>query len=282
MPSGIDITDIHFINEQIGFVITTNGRVLKTIDQGITWTMTQLQGSSYELNELLFVNENIGMAVGSLGEVYRTTDQGATWTLTDTDVSLAYDIRMHNGILYMVGSSRAYTMSTDLGATWSPVQTVTIPGGSTGIARMYAVTFRGSDILVAGEEGAIYKANNPQGTQWSLFYDPIFGYISVNDIQFMNNNEGVMVGSGPTQSAIYYTANRGNTWQRKALASNSFYRSISMKQDGKGIVVGPTGYSTTINFGQNWSTPLSIQPSSSAYTKCWLKNNGDFFVGSLP
>jgi len=282
MSSGIDITDIHFVNEQIGFVITTNGRVLKTTDQGVTWTMTQLQGSSYELNELLFVNENIGMAVGSLGEVYRTTNQGATWTLIDTDVSLAYDIRMHNGILYMVGSSRAFTRSTDLGATWSPVQTIAIPGGSTGILRMYAVTFRGTDILVAGEEGAIYKANNPQGTQWSLFYEPIMGFVSVNDMQFMNDNQGVMVGSGSTRSAIYYTADKGITWQRKANGPNSFYRSIDMKADGKGMVVGPSGYSTTTNFGQTWTDPLPIQPSSSAYTKCWLKNNGDFFVGTNP
>lgn len=282
IPSGVDITDIHFVNEQIGFVITDNGRVLKTTDQGATWTMTQLQGSSYELNELLFVNENIGMAVGSLGEVYRTTNQGATWTLIDTDVSLAYDIRMHNGILYMVGSSRAFTRSTDLGATWSPVQTIAIPGGSTGILRMYAVTFRGTDILVAGEEGAIYKANNPQGTQWSLFYEPIMGFVSVNDMQFMNDNQGVMVGSGSTRSAIYYTADKGITWQRKANGPNSFYRSIDMKADGKGMVVGPSGYSTTTNFGQTWTDPLPIQPSSAAYTKCWLKNNGDFFVGTNP
>ncbi|MBF6640804.1 T9SS type A sorting domain-containing protein [Flavobacterium sp. J49] len=282
MASGIDITDIHFVNDQIGFVITSNGKVLKTTDQGITWSMTQLQASSYTLNELLFVNENIGFAVGSLGEVYRTIDQGVTWSLTDTEVGLAYDIRLHNGNLYMVGNSRAFTMSTDLGATWSPVQTITVPGGNTGISRMYAVTFRGNDIIVAGDGGTIYKANNPSGTAWSIFYDPILGYMPTNDIQFMNNNEGVMVGSGPTQSSIYYTSNRGNSWQRKALGSNSLYKSISMKQNGNGLVVGPTGYATTTNFGQNWTSPTPIQPSSSAYTKCWLKDNGDFFVGTNP
>ncbi len=281
ISSGVDITDIHFINEQIGFVVTDDGQVLKTTDQGLTWNMIQLQASSYDLNEILFVDENIGMAVGALGQVYRTIDQGNTWTLIDTDVGNALDIRLHNGVLYLVGNARTFALSTDLGATWSPTQTVNAPNSSLLINNLKAITFRGSDILVAGDEGTIFKANNASGTQWSLFYEGIFGSLVVNDIQFMNSNQGVMVGSSNTQSAIYYSANRGITWQRKALASSSFYRSISMKQDGKGIVVGPAGYSATTNFGQSWSSSIPIQPSS-AYTKCWLKNNGDFFIGTNP
>jgi photosystem II stability/assembly factor-like uncharacterized protein len=281
ISSGENVTGLHFINEQIGFAITGDGKVLKTTDQGATWTMIQLQSSSYDLYKILFVNDNIGLIVAGLGEVYRTTDQGETWTLDHTGVGVGYDVRLHNGVVYIVGSNRAIAMSNDLGATWLPTQTITIPGAGTGVLRMYAVAFRGNDILVAGEEGTIYKANNPTGTSWSAFYDPIFGGVGTVDMNFSNENQGVLIGTGNSLSLTYYTDNGGFNWKRKALTVNGSYRSMDLKPDGRGLIVGQLGFSTTADFGQTWSNFTSIQPASS-FTKCWLKNNNDFFVGTNP
>lgn len=284
MVPGENVTDIRFINDQIGFVTTSNGKVIKTTDQGLTWSMTQLQSSSYELNRLLFVNDQIGLAVGSLGEVYRTTDQGNTWTLIASGLGYVSDIRLRNGVLYLVGGSRGFTLSTDLGLTWSTAQTVNVTGGNTGILRLYALTFLGNDILVAGENGIIFKANNALGSSWTYLYQPILGATVTRDMKFFNQNQGVMVGAGSTgaQSAFYFTENGGQTWQRKAVAANGVYKaSLDLKSDGRGLMVGQSGYSVTTNFGQTWTAMTSIQPST-AYTKCWLKGNNDFFVGTNP
>ncbi|MDX9789319.1 MAG: YCF48-related protein [Candidatus Kapabacteria bacterium] len=281
MASGEDIKDIHFVNENIGFVVNTAGEVLKTLDQGETWTKILLQQNGYDLNKLLFVNENTGFAVGALGEIYRTIDQGETWTLTNTEVGVAYDIRLNNGILYVVGGSRAFIKSSDFGETWSPKQTVVESGASTGYLRLYAVTFLNNQIITAGEDGKIFKAENPNGTAWSLFYEPIWGNVATTALQFTDENKGLLVGSGNSQSAIYYTDNGGYRWQRKALAGSGWYKAIDLKTNGKGLMVGQAGYATTTDYGQTWSNLTPIQPNTS-YTKCWLKGNNDFFIGTNP
>ena len=281
MSSGEDVTDIEFVNTTVGFVITSNGNVLKTIDQGLTWTKIQPQVSNYQIEELEFINENIGFAAGPLGQIYRTADQGATWTLTDTDAGILYDIRYIDGILYAVGSSRSLVTSSDLGVTWSAVKTVSYGTGGSTFTRMYAVTKLNGQLIVAGENGDIYKSTNAANTTWAPLYTPIFGGMVTTGFQFSNANKGVMVGAGTTQSSIYYTENGGYQWQRKAIAGSSFYKSLDVKSDGKALVTGQSGYVTTTDFGQTWTTISPIQISS-AYTKCWLKSNNDFFVGTNP
>ena len=281
MDSGEDITDVEFVNTTVGFVITSNGNVLKTIDQGLTWTKIQPQVSNYQIEELEFINENIGFAAGPLGQIYRTADQGVTWTLTDTDAGILYDIRYIDGILYAVGSSRSLVTSSDLGVTWSAVKTVSYGTGGSTFTRMYAVTKLNGQLIVAGENGDIYKSTNAANTTWAPLYAPIFGGMVTTGFQFVNSNQGIMVGAGTTQSSIYYTENGGYQWQRKAIAGSSFYKSLDVKSDGKALVTGQSGYVTTTDFGQTWTTISPIQISS-AYTKCWLKSNNDFFVGTNP
>lgn len=281
MSSGEDVTDIEFVNANVGFVVTSNGNVLKTTDQCQTWTKIELQASNYQIEELKFVDENIGFAVGPLGQIYRTADQGLTWTLTDTEAGILYDIRLIDGTLYAVGSSRSLVTSSNLGVTWSPVKTVSYGTGGSSFTRMYAVTKLNGQIIVAGENGDIYKSTNTANTTWAPLYSPIFGGMVTTGFQFVNSNQGIMVGAGTTQSSIYYTENGGYLWQRKAIAGSTFYKSLDLKTDGKGLVTGQSGYVTTTDFGQTWSSIASIQPTS-AYTKCWLKSNNDFFVGTNP
>ena len=281
MSSGEDITDIEFVNANVGFVVTSNGNVLKTTDQCQTWTKIELQASNYQIEELKFVDENIGFAVGPLGQIYRTADQGLTWTLTDTDAGILYDVRYIDGILYAVGSSRSLVTSSNMGVTWSPVRTVDYAAGGSSFTRMYAVAKLNGEIIVAGEEGEIYKATNASNTSWASLYTPIFGDMVTTGFQFSNASKGVMVGAGNSRSSIYYTENGGFKWQRKAIAGAGFYKSLDMKPDGKGMVTGQAGYVTTTNFGQTWTSIAPIQVNTS-YTKCWLKSNNDFFVGTNP
>jgi photosystem II stability/assembly factor-like uncharacterized protein len=281
MQSGEDLNDIHFINENVGFGVSTRGNVVKTIDGGGTWTLTSLQQNHYALEEVFFTDENTGYAAGALGEIYRTTDQGVTWTLNDTDMGIIYDMREHNGILYVTGSGKTFTTSADNGLTWAPSQSVENASYSTVSSRMYAVTFLNGKILVAGEGGTIFSKNSLAATTWDLFHTPIWGGITTTNLKFFNADKGLLIGSGGSQSAVYYTTNGGYSWTRKLLSAAGFYKTADVKENGKGLLVGNRGFYTTSNSGETWSNLTAIQPSSS-YTSCWLKANNEFFVGTNP
>ncbi len=73
----MDIRDINFINEQVGWIAyysTINEYFInKTTDGGETW-FYQLGTKDTSTYSLQFINENTGFAVGTKGTFRKTTD----------------------------------------------------------------------------------------------------------------------------------------------------------------------------------------------------------------
>lgn len=117
-------TFFHFISDSIGFVVSqdtlANAVVLRTIDQGATWSEV-LSLPNQKLYNMDFNSNNNGILVGSNGLVLRTIDSGLTWSAvlfptTTTDlkqVSLGQD-----NIGYIGGGNTLYKSTND-GASWS-------------------------------------------------------------------------------------------------------------------------------------------------------------------
>jgi photosystem II stability/assembly factor-like uncharacterized protein len=111
--------DVHFINEQVGFVVGEFGKILKTVDGGKTFLDKQgsLVGDEYfDIMELptffnvTFQGENLGYVAGLEGRVARTTDGGETWEWVQHGVDeftapmYALDIKP-DGSVWSVGAS---------------------------------------------------------------------------------------------------------------------------------------------------------------------------------
>jgi len=105
LASGSSLNGIHFINSNVGWVMT-GGRVFRTIDGGVNWeggtkfkvTMqrTEKAGRGMSLSEqendlppdwwqgdIYFVNDKKGWAVVGLWYIFSTEDGGKTWTAID-------------------------------------------------------------------------------------------------------------------------------------------------------------------------------------------------------
>ena len=78
-PSGEDgrLNAISF-NKEIGWIVGSNGILLKTEDQGEVWIKCDSPVNE-NFNALHFINSNSGWVVGDFGMVIRTTDSGKTW-----------------------------------------------------------------------------------------------------------------------------------------------------------------------------------------------------------
>jgi len=80
-PSGT-FNDIHFINDQEGWVVGNVGVIGRTTNGGATWvTLTNPDPQSRSLYGVFFLNSNEGWAVGGNGAILHTSNGGTTWTV---------------------------------------------------------------------------------------------------------------------------------------------------------------------------------------------------------
>jgi photosystem II stability/assembly factor-like uncharacterized protein len=173
------------------FGAATNG-VYKSTDGGVTWTLlaTGPKGLtagriaiavSKTNSQVLYVTASGTGNAGStsLGTLYKLmrSDNGGT-IFTDLtagtpnfmgdqgwyDIAVAVD-PSNSAIVYVAGSAGANSIlrSTNSGASWSDISS----GGSTPHVDHHALVFDANGELVDGDDGGIYRLDNPSPVSWS-------------------------------------------------------------------------------------------------------------------
>jgi photosystem II stability/assembly factor-like uncharacterized protein len=72
------LNSIFFVNNNLGWSVGVNGKIIKTTNGGISWfRMNSPTGD--ELNKVFFVNSNIGWTVGNSGKILKTYNGGGNW-----------------------------------------------------------------------------------------------------------------------------------------------------------------------------------------------------------
>ncbi|MEN0063319.1 MAG: YCF48-related protein [Myxococcota bacterium] len=68
-----------FLDDQQGWLVGRQGRVVRTQDGGESWTDLSLKDFPYTLHDVTFTNPQHGVAVGTTGRLITTDDGGETW-----------------------------------------------------------------------------------------------------------------------------------------------------------------------------------------------------------
>lgn len=120
------IVGLDFINEQQGWMVLSDGKILRTVNGGRTWLhFSQLPPNVIgKISSLDFANEIKGFVVGEKGLILVTEDGGRTWQkqLSDTDnflhkVAVATDKRA-----WIVGENATVLETEDGGKKWRKVE----------------------------------------------------------------------------------------------------------------------------------------------------------------
>lgn len=167
---GVWVSDIKFIDDNLGFVADQRGNVWKTTNGGTNWTSTRLisrvtTGGSFLLKSSSYNSGNL-FVVGLTGGIYKSTDDGATWSTKHTTGT--------QEILRKI----AFTSSTDGFAF----------GGATSAAEQI---------------GVIIKTTNG-GQNWSIHNSSILG--QVNSVAMPSANTWFI---GCNNSKYYKTTDAG-------------------------------------------------------------------------
>lgn len=295
-----DFLKVFFVNHNIGFIGTAQGRLLKTTDGGINWFEIIISTDFTYFDGIYFTSEYVGhIIVGKYKSVYimRTSDGGETWVKKDSMVSPTTASRWYGITFYdenkgvIVGDKKdAQRYTSDGGVTWlksNPINDVFFRDQK-------AVKWISSTTVISVGEGnefwgvvtPIYKSTD-EGKSWiKKVQYPENTYDRIKDVYFKNSNEGIAVGSnGFAFAYISKTTDGGETWYASFL--NFSFGLKAIRGYGDNLIVLGTGSHllSSSDFGQTWNlykwfTPNSIYSIKFINNKGYVVNRSSDFYAS--
>jgi len=186
LPENFALIKIKFINERVGFILGSQGLILKSVNGGNSWKSVPAYVSSL-LYDLDFSTENVGFVVGQHGTLLKTTDQGETWhrvkSYTNKYLRSIIFLNNKNGII--VGGGGTILRTDDGGESWVKTQFKNVRGLNK------IIKFKDNMLLIVANKGYILVSEN-RGQDWKLYDTHSF----INLINATVNVEGKIFISG--------------------------------------------------------------------------------------
>jgi len=247
--------DVNFVTKDLGWVVGSEGTILKTTNGGNYWSVQQ-SNLSVELYSVQFIDSLFGWICGEGGTLLKTTNGGVTWVQKPSgvveNINSLYFLSASNGFAitgdwnsYPYPYSGRILKTTNGGETWS----ITLFDDSHGLIDIY---FLDNDTgWICGSNGVIYKTTNG-GNNWS--------YIDANTpywlfgIFFSAHNVGFTLGGNINSDIILKSNNGGNSWTKiRETFQDQLMSGLYFINDFEGWVCGFNGVMfKTTNGGISW------------------------------
>ncbi len=192
----VNLRSVFFLGSA-GWICGDGGIILKTTDQGATWS-PKTSGTSQRLNKIYFVDALTGFAVGNNGVIIRSTDGGNSWAgvASNTNVNL-YSIFPY----FAVGSGGKCLFSSDNGLTWDSIR-VTPPS----FGDFYSVDIGATAV---GKDGIIYKTVTDSSYK-CIYIQPnniraFFTGTGIFNQNILNTNFGGFIWPSSTNNTAVFT-----------------------------------------------------------------------------
>ncbi|HLF13732.1 MAG TPA: YCF48-related protein, partial [Bacteroidota bacterium] len=244
-----EIMDFTFFDPDTGIVTTGSDRPFTTNDGGVNWGNSVLFGVSFQ--GVSSIGDSAAIVVGQGGLIIRTTDAASSWTTLSGGTSLdLFGIDcLDPGNCTVVGDSGVILRTTDGGTTWVPQ-----PSGSPQALRGVSLVTQNTAWIV-GDSGTILRTTDG-GANWAPRSSGV-GY-DLHDVSFADSLNGIIAGD----SVARRTVTGGSSWQSIAPSPILQYRAVSYPTPTDGIVggfygpAGPPGHTafihSTTDQGQTW------------------------------
>jgi photosystem II stability/assembly factor-like uncharacterized protein len=278
--------DVHFTDQNSGWVCGQGGIILHTSDGGINWETQDPPPSNY-YSGIHFVDDQNGWSVGYAGRIIHTSDGGNNWFLQATPTQ--YSI----SDLYFIDANTGWTVGGKARTFTDPVREIlhTTDGGSS-----WSIQYSGSNEDPLGTVYFVDENNGwavgsmstimqttDGGNNWSIQMSGT-GY-EFTDVYFINSDTGWVVGQDLSVqhfAVIFKTIDGGTTWDYQTFGSGDSFTGIQFVNDTEGWVVGGTNTETiilhTTDGGANW-TPDNPGTSNFLSGLHFVDENNGWAVG---
>lgn len=273
-PTRGHLSCVFFINDTLGWMGTEGGRIYRSTDGGVDWTLTNSgQGSSNYMTAIQFLDTEVGYAsCAGGGKVLKSTDGGLTWQNVGPDqLVLVNDLHFYNDQVGVgVGSGGRVIRTTDGGATWDSIPSNTtysmndldVQGDVMVACGWWGRTIRSTDAGLTwteiqaglvehrsvsllpdgtgllGTDGRILRTHD-MGLTWALLVEGTW-HTRINKVSFMDADTGVAIGwatTGGFEGGLLRTTDGGRHW-RKAGGGGL---GVHLSPEGNGCLGGSSG-----------------------------------------
>ena len=270
---------LKFLTPQIGWGGTNGGRILKTTDSGITWTLQREGLATERINACHFTDIQNGVMLSynsSNGNtlILITTNSGATWENPLSMPFLFNSVFFNNNKTgFICGDGGRIYKTTNGGKIWKQMATPGYPQS------LNSICFSDDRHGWAAMDGTVLKTidggNNwfVSGSSWGRYFDIAFadslngwlaGVIDYSNVPLCRTTDGgrewryvffdqdihflkvnilsPAVGYAFTdRGELYKTADSGKTWSKLDLPFNSWASAISFFDNKTGWCATPAG-----------------------------------------
>lgn len=175
IPTQLDIWapwSVFFQNQDIGWIVSFNGEIIKTLDGGHTWSKKTTIADA-ELHDVVFTDLNNGCAVGTTWRggwqtlIIHTTNGGETWDILQLpDAQILYSVSFADSLNgWASGSTGTIWHTSDGGKKWDAQKRITS-------SYLFSINFIDKNIGWAAGQNTILKTTNGGIDQFNQIQEP--------------------------------------------------------------------------------------------------------------
>lgn len=262
--SGVNnvLFDVHFTDDNSGWVCGLSGIILHTSDGGINWETQSAPPVNY-YSSIFFTDDQNGWAAGYAGRIIHTSDGGSSWNIQTSPTS--YGITD----LGFTDANTGWTVGGKGRTFTDPIREIyhTTDGGNSWTLQYYGSNEDplGSVYFLDDQNGwavgstSTIMHTTDGGSNWTfLMSGP--GY-QFEDVYFVNPDTGWVIGedlSVQHYAVVFKTVDGGATWDIQNFGMNESFAGIQFVDDLTGWIVGGTNTESiilhTTDGGENWTS----------------------------
>lgn len=268
--------NIEFLDENIGFLGTLNGKFYKTNDSGDNWTEVIITPNPQAICGLDAVGSSTIYACGAYFEpahIIKSTDSGNNWTYIDMSAyaTALVEVTFLDELTGFAAGSNVngavILKTTDGGTTWNTIYNATIPGEyvwKLQILDNNTNAMFGAIFATAPNPGKLIKSLDG-GTNWTSYDAPESG---IEAVGFISETKGWM---GGHTTGFFETIDGGATWTDLSIGGN--LNRIFVIDNTTAYAAGATIYKYTTetldteNFEDNIKEDLDIKLAKNPVSK---------------
>jgi photosystem II stability/assembly factor-like uncharacterized protein len=262
--------DIAMTLRTLSFISTVTLLAANTARGQIDWIQQSPYPADVDLHAVWFITPEHGFISGADDLLMQTTDGGQTWTQTPSIQRSPQFLEDPIWDIQFVDSQNGFAAgnfiyrTTDGGATWQNL-------GSQGT--YYGVEFITPQVGYLHSNLAVIKTTNA-GASWDLVWD-WQNFDPVSDIDFIDENTGLLAGSRDDQPGVFRTTNGGQSWDR--ISNQALTRILHVAGD---VVIGARNASfyRSTDGGETWSPTFTDESEANNLMEALRRIDEDSFA----